>query len=167
MQRMGHIRGPMPLIISILLMSDMIGDKFVESIMISTTTHGANDTNTILKIEFNPSERSLISAAKSARSTPKKARSASTSVPHNGSMFGKRSLDNTFKQRGTNQSKHIYMNSPNTKILDQNIKPSEDQLSRYNDIITNIIEEFMARNKEGKCIKDLDTLIARLRMRGD
>lgn len=163
MRSIGHIGRLIPLILSILLIHDIIGDKFVMTIMLSTTRqHGVNDTNTILKIEFHPSERSLISTTKSAQvakvnqPTPKKTRSA-TSLPHNGSIFGKRSVEYTFKQKGINLTKHIDKSAPNTKTLDQTMKSPEDQLSRYNDIITDIIEEFMARNKEGECKHDQHT----------
>lgn len=131
----------------------------------TTTTTGSIPTH---------QKSNLINEQAASTSSLKKARSATAHrivPPVNGSIFGKRkrSVDSST----SSSNKHL-INAPmayqspssitthyqNTQIPNQTNKlnksvqqrdsPEDERLAQYNDIITDIIEDFMAQNKESK-----------------
>lgn len=77
-------------------------------------------------------------------------RSATTKAlrgpPMNGSIFGKRSLTASNKQ-----VRRISITSRNDDVTSSNGVKANDKIEEYNDVITDIIEDFLAKNADGKC----------------
>lgn len=79
------------------------------------------------------------------------ARSATTKAlrgpPMNGSIFGKRSLMSASQQL---KARRIQSASRDIGVTNA-IQNENDKIEEYNDVITDIIEDFLAKNADGKC----------------
>lgn len=105
-----------------------------QSLIGSQNQEQSNDSN----IDFFQG-RSLFTLAAAPEPAPASARSAARMPPINGSIFGKRSVNNLVA-RGRNRS------SPTESPVDD----QRSSADRYTSIITDVIEDFLAKNDKGE-----------------
>lgn len=159
-----------PSAISLVLICHLICNHLFSETILTTTRiaatisagqqqlHG-HDSNLInSSINQSGSLFQMVSANPAPVASPSSARSA-TSVSHrvppiNGSMFGKRSLDNLGKSMAP--SKRAAKTTSTTTSTTEPFRSSSDN---YNDVITEIIENFLAKNNASKYVEIITGLV--------